>query len=327
MKTTVFSIFIALVILCAPHARGAQDLTVTGDTVALLANAVVTEADTHYRIPTAYNIPLGTRTATITLSGVCEIFARTLSTWGTNGSPFPKRVSGMTFTWHAPSQQHPELEPPADGHTRIPIMSQYTQFAAVGMVRMSETDPALTIPFSWTQQNKEKLTAAQLIVAMAALLAKRLQGAQNDAYTIARIFSPADWESSERPYSLLQSAPVVIPITLRIALNGIPPLPATDPDADAGPFPKPFCDTISINIDAGGPIRRIVVLLDGKHLATFDGAGTFGKSIESLDYPDGRHVLTLTASPLDGQSKPVTMTLPFQILNGRSGDFSPAEGP
>jgi len=315
------------IMLCATLNAGAQEFSVTGDTVALLANAIVSEADAHYRIPAAYIIPLGAKgtSATITLSGVCEIFARTLLVWGTNGGPFPKRVNGITFTWHPPSQQHPELEPPVDARSRIPIMAQYTQFAAVGTVRMAETDPDITIPFSWTQQNKEKLTTAQLIVAMAALINKRLDGTLNDAYTIARISSPLDWESTANPYSLLQLTPRIIPIALRVSLNSIQPLPLPDPAWETGAFAKPFCDTLSLNIDASGPIKRITVLLDGKFLVSFDGGGLFGKSIDSLNYQDGRHVLTLTASPGDNSSKAVILTIPFQIFNGHAGDFSPAQ--
>ena len=333
MRVSVILTLITLVILGTAVRGGAQQFAVTGDTVALLAKAVVTEADANFRIPASYNIPLGengaTSTATITLSGVCEIFARTLTVWGTIGGPFPRHISGLTFTWRPPAQPHPELEPPAEQHARIPIMAQYTQFAAEGNVRMAETDPALTMPFSWTQQNKEKLTTAQLIVAMAALIGKRLDGTLklNDAYTIARVSSPDNWEDISAPYSLLATAPRVTPITLRVSFNGVYASLVRDASNDtADPFPQPFCDTISLHIDAAGPLKRVLVLLDGKLLATFDGKGGFDKSIDTLNYTDARHILTATALPTSAAGKPITMTIPFRILNGRRSDFTPAEG-
>jgi hypothetical protein len=319
-----------LVTLYAAVHSGAQEFSVTGDTVAVLAKTVMAEADAHYHIPAAYILPLGEKgtVATITLSGVCEIFSRSLFLWGSDGRPYPKIVTGITFTWHPPSQ-HPELEPPADERTRMPILAQYTQFAGEGLVRLAEADANLTIPFSWTQENKEKLSTAQLIVAMATLISKRLDGILNltDAYTIARIYAPTNWEDINNPYSLLPATPQFTPMTLRVWINGVQAPTGTKAANDQGPFPQPFCDTMSIHIDASGPIKQVTLQLDGKLLTTFDGAGAFGKSIDSLDYEDARHLLIITASPTVASDKPITITLPIFIFNGRAGDFTPAETP
>ena len=330
MRVTNFLSLITLLLVCTALRVDAQAFDVTGDTVALLARAVVTEADTNNHIPSAYNIPLGAKDdcTTITLANACEIFARTLSEWGTNGSPYPKHVRGISFTWRPPSQLHPELEPQADQHTRIPIRTQYTQFAAEGIVRLADVDANMTIPFSWTQQNKEKLTIAQLIVAMAALIIKRLDVTmdQGESYTIARITSPENWLDTDTPYSLLPAtAQPVTAITLRVALNGIPVPPGLDATVDTGPFSHPFCGTVSIHLEAGGVLRRIVILLDDKPLTAFEGSGAFGKSIDSLNYADGRHVLIITATPVAETHKPKTMTIPFYIFNGHASDFTPAE--
>jgi hypothetical protein len=190
---------------------------------------------------------------------------------------------------------------------------------------MAETDPMLVIPFSWTQQNKEKLSAAQLIVAMAALISKRLDGtiSQDDAYTIARISSPTNWEYLGNPYSLLPTTPLVTPLALAVSLNDI--IPDIDASKDSSMFPQPFCDNISVHIDARGPVKHLSVLLDDKVITSFEGAGSFNTSIDTTNYTDALHHLIVTVSPSVENVKPLTRSVSFSIFNGHAGDFTPAE--
>ena len=316
MRNTVTLALICTLILCASCFAGAQGISVTGRDALMLAKAIIKQAETSYRLPSAYIMRIGDRPGVvITAPCAFEILARTLLVRQTT-NVYPQTVSGLTLLYNA--KYDPKVEPAPDQQRKIAIWTPEIVNEKVPMILEFISKMQNTIPRLITLADGNKLTPAQFTVAMAKAVASWGEvGKIPELTAVPAVYSPPNWDDQRNP------VPIMEPVSLRIAVNGVY---VQRKDENAGipdALSLPFCGNIQINLMAEGPVKALTLDLDSHTLCAYDKRGSYGYSIDSLHISDGNHRLTLTLT--DEDNKSFLSILPLQIQNGRVSAFTPAE--
>ncbi|HEX2949767.1 MAG TPA: hypothetical protein VHV83_09390 [Armatimonadota bacterium] len=298
----------------------AQDFSFAGRDVVLLANAVATQAQTTYTLPSAYLIQLGgDKPAVLTAPMVFEIFARAIDRWKSSHA-FPDKVSGVSLNLHAPPA-NPATEPGKDRKIQIPAIAQDIIDKAPNWVSFAQANQGV-LPGRLSFEAGYKLTAAQYAVAMAMLISQSARD-QKIPTTLAvpAVHSPANWEYQGNPISVgIQPQAQEQQLVVHVAINNIE-LPKGD-----APLPvelsQPFCGPITIAFNSEGPIAQTTISIDGDVLATIKKGAANGYTIDSLQFTDDTHILSVNTIDTNGNIHPVIFS--FRIQNGRSNSMTPA---
>jgi len=334
MRYAITLAFVLLLVVLAAQISSAQEFTFRGSDVIQLARTIATQATSTNQLPSAYNLRMANgHVMTITAPNAFELLTRATVAWKDTGNypaTVPLLISELTI-----SAPDPTMEPKRAGE-RIPVFSAEIGEKAHFWLQLAEA-PAhkmfSVMKFGESEATSYRLTAAQMIVAMAVLTDEAVRDFEHNgkkevplAVAVPLVRSPQDWTDTRNAVNVGTPAaapdhpdPVLIQPDLRITVQGIEL-------SDRGPNIKnsqPFCGSIRIEMNGYGPIAKIRLLLDGDERKTFDGVGPHLFNINTLTLPDGAHVLTLNATDTEGKTHLYVYSFP--ISNGRESGFTPAE--
>jgi hypothetical protein len=323
MKRAVTLVVISLVLLTVSGAGYSQDISFHGSDIMQLARTIVTSVKQTNRLPSAYALPMtGGQTMVITAPNAYELLVRATITWKEHNN-FPTTVSLLLHDLVGPAPE-PKLEPARDGLVvGVPTMDIGNYAAA--WLAMAEA-PGHKLPKAMTFETGYRLTAAQIIVAMAMLIDETLREEKFPiAIAVPLVRAPQNWLDTAKPVTVIAAqtpAPPAPQADLHIRLNGIelsesgPLIPGT------GALPT-FCGTIRVDLSGTGPVNTIRVLLDGNEVQLFKGVGPHYLPIDSPKLTDGTHMLSLTLT--DEAEITYFYIFSFTVHNGRRPGFTPAE--
>ncbi|HEY3375937.1 MAG TPA: hypothetical protein VGL77_00450 [Armatimonadota bacterium] len=325
MRLTVTLALIGLCVWCTTPAVVAQDIgTFSGGDVILLAHAIAAQAKTTYTISPAYVMPIsGQNPAIVTAPVAFEILARALILWKDKNA-FPDTITGVTWELHGPPYNE-ALEPAADRNSLIPALTIDLIKLTPNWLMIASANEKHELPSSLVYEARYKLTAAQCLVAMAMLIDEaNVERKIPETIAVPAVRSPKSWENRTAPISLMPmpSTPQkeVDPLSLRVTVNGI------EIPKDGAPVPsalnQPFCGPIHIAISANGSVKKVELVIDGVPLRTYDKEGINGLTIDSLQYSDDTHMLSVILTTANDQRAPMVFAL--RICNGRSSGFTRA---
>jgi len=325
MRYALLLTLISLAALLPLQDALAQDIAFGGTEVVNLAKAIVDETAKTNQLPSAYQLTMTNgHTMVITAPNAFELLARSIIAWQATKS-FPTEVSLQLHDIKG-SDYHPEDEPKAAGQMTAVLAADIGNYADP-LLKMTIAQ-GNTIPRSVVFLTKQKLTAAQFIVAMSALLDETTkQNAIPKAFAIPLVCSPQNWLATERP--VVVAARVTGDkepwqrIDLRISLNEMDLTEAGPVLRDwKGPIP-PFCGAIHVELQGFGPVGDIQLMLDSQLLNSYKGIGPHRYELDTLPLADGLHTISATATDTSGTTNAYVFS--FTVQNGRRSGFTPAQ--
>ncbi len=316
---TILALTMITVLVLSGVAR-AQDITFNGNDIILLAKTITAQVSKTNVLPPSFQMTMANgHQMIVTAPSVFELLARATVAWKENKA-FPTQVPLMILDLNGPAFD-PQHEPKRPGQV-IAVPSVDIGNYAPLWLQMAEA-PGHKLPYGMKFETSYRLTMAQIIVAMAALIEETLRENKfPSAVAIPLIKSPTDWLDTRAPIALItpptKDDNQIWAADMRITLNGIEL-------SDRGPSQHiaPFCGTVRVEMLGYGPVAAIRLQLDGVELRTFKGVGVHTYELETLPLLDGQHTLAATAS--DQTGKTYAFVFGFSVLNGRINGFTPAE--
>lgn len=322
---------LGLLVLLTTRLTLAQEISFHGSDVVQLAKTIAAEAARTNQLPAAYSLPMANgHTATITAPNAFELLVRATVGRNDNSKTFPAEISLQITDLTIPASD-PRYEPEMDG-IKIPVFTAEIDEKARYWQAIAEAPGHklfTAMKFGVTQATTYRLTAAQIIVAMAVLIDDIMSEKKIPlAIAVPLVHSPSDWTDTSKPVVVgavtagqADTPPPLIQPDLRITVQGIEL-------SERGPVPgdgqmAPFCGVIRIELTGYGPITKIRLLLDGVERKEYDGLGPNYFDLNTLTLTDGPH--TLAATSIDADGKNYAYIFSFPIANGRESGFSPAE--
>lgn len=310
----------------------AQEIVFSGKEIINLSHAIAAEAARANQLPSAYQMTMANGHAMVVVApSAFELLCRTLVTWRETKS-FPNQVALKLLDITGPSFD-PSIEPSRPGMLVAMPTTDFNVYTPRWLMLIEA--PGHKLPSRTTFEAGYKLTAAQVLVAMATVIDETVKrGDLPDAVTVPLVSSPRNWLNTERPVSVAaQTTELTNPqpqpdpeprVDLSFAINDIllaengPVLPA----GGNGPIP-PFCGVVRIAMTGFGPVAQIRLILDSQELKTFRGVGPHLYELNTLPIPDGVHTISATATDAIGRTYAYVFS--FTVQNGRQAGFTPAE--
>jgi hypothetical protein len=314
---------VILVWLCVlAHRLPAQEIAFRGSDLMTLAHTLAVHARTTSQLPPAVTLPM-TAGPTMTLhnANIFELFVRAIAAWKTEQA-FPAQVPLLLDDLSGPTFD-PKLDPARLGLLSAVPTSDLGTYAPAWLAMLEA--PGHRIPKAMTFETGIRLTAAQLLVAMAVLIDETRQRKEfPPAVVVPLVQSPKSWQETRTPLAVATPAPaevkpppppVVVP-EVRILINGAEL-------SEKRPMVAPFCGAVRIEMSGTGPIASIVCALDRTPLTTYQGVGPHTLVIESQRLIDGPHTLAISA--VDAAGKSFAYIFSFHVQNGRISGRHPVE--
>lgn len=301
-----------------------QEIAFRDTDVIQLARLITLEARHGNQLPPSYTMTmLNAHPMVITNANAFELLARAIAAWK-SAKTFPSQVSLLVDDLSGPAFD-PKYEPKRDGLTFYVPLNDIGLYAPFWLAKAEA--PGHKLLAAWNFESGYRLTAAQLLVAMAALIDETVKAKElPQAVMIPLVRSPQNWQETRMPVTVAPEAAVTavaMPAepALQVKLNGIEM-------SERGPLVlgkglPPFCGPIRIEVAGYGPIVSIRLMLDKDDVKTVDGVGPFFHALNSLLLTDGAH--TLSAIATDTRGKTFAYIFSFTVMNGRAGGFTPAE--
>ncbi len=121
----------------------------------------------------------------------------------------------------------------------------------------------------------------------------------------------------------IEPPPLPPPAELRVTLNGTD-INAGD-SAPPGRLPSTlYCGIVHADLIGAGPVKSITVQLDLVEITTCQGPGTHPYDINTTQYSDSTHTLTVSLLDTSGRSSVFIYHLTF--MNGRQSNINPIQG-
>ncbi|HOF87995.1 MAG TPA: hypothetical protein PLZ36_07815 [Armatimonadota bacterium] len=310
-------------LLSAATPASAQELSFRGSVIIQLARTIAAEARRTNQLPPAYQMPMENgHNMVITNANAFELLSRAIVVWK-DTKALPQALAVQIHDLAGPAFD-PQYEPKRDGLTFAVHYADIGLYAPFWLAKAEA--PGHKLISAWNFESGYRLTAAQLLVAMAALIDEATKKNEfQPAVVIPLVRSPKSWLETGKPIVLAAPPPpkveVVIMPSLTVSLNGIEL-------ADRGPIVlgkglPPFCGLIRIDVTGTGPVSKVRLMLKNAELKTFDGAGPHTYLLNSLTLDDG--VQTISVIAVDDREKTYAYIYSFTVMNGRASGFTPAE--
>jgi hypothetical protein len=316
------------VVLLLAQAAAAQEIAFRGKDIMQLAVIINGEVQRTGALPSSFLMPMANdRTMVVTAANVFEILARAVTAWQTNRE-FPATVPMRVLDLQGPALD-PALEPKRIGLiVAVPTVDIGTYAPVwVGMIEA----PGHKVLKGMTFETNYRLTAAQIIVAMAGLITETKQrGTIPNAVAIPLVRSPQDWSDTKNPVPVVKAdAPPKVDLEHRvrgvdvtILLNGIE-LTERGPRAPGVSVLPPFCGLLEVEINGFGPVQAMQMTLDSANQRALEPTAPNRFVLNSTTYTDGMHTLAVKAT--DEGGKAYIYVFAFTVMNGRQSGFTPAE--
>lgn len=335
MRHAGFLAILIFVILPASRMALAQGVTFRDVDVAQLAAVISSEARKSNQMPSGFSFNYSDgKTVLITTANAFELLARAIEGWqrspqNPNGN-FPSTVALSMPDLLGPKQD-PTIEPDRDGLVVALSTRELAEKTPSWLAFAASQNNTLmrALLFGRTKTTSFRLSAAQFMVAMAVLIDESVKRKTEvpAAIEVPLVRSPREWNSTRLPIMVritrTPPAPTVIPMSLRVLVNGVDP--STQEPAIGIPAPAlpAYCGTIRVEVTGFGPVDKIRVMVNKTTIDILTGPGPHLLKLNTLPFADETHTLAVTA--IDAEKKSMAYIFSFPIRNGRVSELNPLE--
>jgi len=322
MRNTVMLALGVLLAVLLPRMGATQDIAFSGRDIIQLAKTITAETSHSEQLPPAYQMTMTNgHTMIVTAPNAFELLTRAIIGWKTSKA-FPTTITLQLLDLAGPTPD-PQYEPKRAGLI-IAVPTVDIGAYAPYWLQMAEA-PGHKLPKAMTFETNYRLTAAQIILAMAKLIDETVRRTDfPSAIAIALVRSPEDWQDTHKPIVVAEhvdAPPPLVSADLQLSLNSVE-LSEPGPMIQGAKLP-PFCGNLRIVLTGYGPITAIRLLLDNDELRAYKTNGPHTYEIDTLPLDDGSH--TISATAVDSAGKTYAYVFSFSIANGRKSGFNPAE--